>query len=97
MATRTTAARLLVGDAAERGGVWPALAKVLASETACDVTLEAMRVHGGYGYTTEFPVERYYRDAAQLLSTPLDNDLERREVVESLVAPFKPRQDDPAR
>jgi alkylation response protein AidB-like acyl-CoA dehydrogenase len=97
MATRTAAARLLVSDAADRGGEWPALAKVLASETACEVTLEAMRVHGGYGYTTEFPVERYYRDAAQLLSTPLDNDLERRDVVETLVAPLKPRRDDPAR
>jgi alkylation response protein AidB-like acyl-CoA dehydrogenase len=32
------------------------------------VTLESMRIHGGYGYTTEFPVERYYRDAAALLA-----------------------------
>jgi alkylation response protein AidB-like acyl-CoA dehydrogenase len=87
MATLTAAARLLVYDAAERGGAWPALAKVLASETACAVTLEAMRVHGGYGYTSEFPVERYYRDAAQLLSTPVDNERERRDAAEALVAP----------
>ena len=32
------------------------------------VTLEAMRIHGGYGYTAEFPVERYYRDATTLLA-----------------------------
>ena len=94
MATRTAAARLLTYDAAERGGPWPALAKVYASEIACEVTLEAMRVHGGYGYTTEFPVERYYRDAAQLLSTPLDNDRERQDAARALVGPLKPRVED---
>ncbi len=97
MATRTAAARLLVYDAAGRGGEWPALARLLAAETACNVTLEAMRVHGGYGYTTEFPVERYYRDAAQLLSVPLEIDLERRDVVEALVAQLRPRPDERAR
>jgi len=35
---------------------------------ALGATLESMRIHGGYGYTTEFPVERYYRDAAALLA-----------------------------
>ncbi|MGH7355859.1 MAG: acyl-CoA dehydrogenase family protein, partial [Candidatus Rokuibacteriota bacterium] len=85
MATSTAAARLLLGAAAERGGHWPPLAKVLATETACDVTLEAMRVHGGYGYTAEFPVERYYRDAAQLSVFPRDNDAERRAVAAALV------------
>ncbi len=91
MATRTAAARLLTYDAAERGGPWPALAKVYASEIAGEVTLDAMRVHGGYGYTTEFPVERHYRDAAQLLCTPLANDGERRDAADALVAPFGPR------
>ena len=42
------------------------------------VTLEAMRIHGGYGYTSEFPVERYYRDAAALLVGPRDQAGERR-------------------
>jgi alkylation response protein AidB-like acyl-CoA dehydrogenase len=37
-----------------------------------------MRIHGGYGYTSEFPVERLYRDAARLVVTPTDNDAERR-------------------
>jgi alkylation response protein AidB-like acyl-CoA dehydrogenase len=41
------------------------------------VTLEAMRIHGGYGYTSEFPVERYYRDAAALLVGPRDSNAER--------------------
>jgi alkylation response protein AidB-like acyl-CoA dehydrogenase len=73
MATAVTAARLLVADA----GVDPvraALAKLQASSAAARVTLESMRTHGGYGYTTEFPVERYYRDAARLLSAPVPED-----------------------
>jgi alkylation response protein AidB-like acyl-CoA dehydrogenase len=41
------------------------------------MTLQAMRIHGGYGYTTEFPVERYYRDAAHLPAALLGNDRER--------------------
>jgi alkylation response protein AidB-like acyl-CoA dehydrogenase len=39
-----------------------------ASRAAYEVALESMRIHGGYGYTTEFPVERYYRDAGALLA-----------------------------
>src|SRR5438094_5831685 len=73
MATRLTAARLLVGDAAARvaaaddGGA-ARRARRFAVDAAVAVTLESMRIHGGYGYTTEFPVERYYRDAAALLA-----------------------------
>jgi alkylation response protein AidB-like acyl-CoA dehydrogenase len=75
MASRIAAARLLTYWAAERlagdaadmlGG---AMARAEATETAAFVTLEAMRIHGGYGYTTEFPVERHYRDAAALLAS----------------------------
>jgi len=61
------------------------MAKVEASEMAAMVTLEAMRIHGGYGYTREFPVERLYRDAARLLVTPTDNEAERRLVARRLV------------
>ena len=57
-----------------------------ASETAYTVTLDSMRVHGGYGYTSEFPVERYYRDAARLASSPLPNTVERRELARALAA-----------
>ena len=89
MATATAAARVLLYAAAERSGSWPALAKVLATETACEVTLEAMRVHGGYGYTSEFPVERYYRDAAQLIFLPCDNDEEQRAIAAALVEPHR--------
>jgi len=70
MATSTQAARLLTRDAARRldeDGDPPAraasMAKYFASETAVDVANEAVQIHGGYGYTTEYPVERLYRDA----------------------------------
>jgi alkylation response protein AidB-like acyl-CoA dehydrogenase len=76
MATSITAARLLTEDAAGTGD-GAALAKILASETACAVTLDSMRIHGGYGYTTEFPVERYYRDAAHLPAALGGNERER--------------------
>jgi alkylation response protein AidB-like acyl-CoA dehydrogenase len=75
MASRTAAARLLTYRAAARldeagpeGAGAGHLALGEAAETAAWVTLESMRVHGGYGYTTEFPVERYYRDAAAVLA-----------------------------
>jgi len=68
MATDVRAARLLTRDAAEKneGDVDPmaaSMAKYFASETAVDVANEAVQVHGGYGYTKDFDVERYYRDA----------------------------------
>jgi hypothetical protein len=69
MRADTQAARLLTYDAAREldRGAPPAeaasMAKLKASETAMDVTNEAVQIHGGYGYTTDFPVERLYRDA----------------------------------
>jgi len=71
MATRLTAARLLVGDGAHHvheDGKAARRARAFAVDAAVAVTLDAMRIHGGYGYTTEFSVERYYRDAAALLA-----------------------------
>ena len=62
------------------------LAKLQASATATRVTLESMRTHGGYGYTAEFPVERHYRDAARLASTPTTNAADRAEVARRLTA-----------
>jgi alkylation response protein AidB-like acyl-CoA dehydrogenase len=84
MATRVTAARLLTASAARRldadsrDDVGAAMARLAAGETAYAVALDAMRIHGGYGYTSEFPVERYYRDAAALLVGPRDAAGERR-------------------
>lgn len=69
MATQVEAARLLTFNAAamkDRGENFTAaasMAKLFASETANQVAYKALQIHGGYGYTKEFPVERYYRDA----------------------------------
>ncbi|MFC7019133.1 MULTISPECIES: acyl-CoA dehydrogenase family protein [Haloarcula] len=69
MATTVQAGRLLTWDAARRmdrgedARRAASMAKYFASEGAVDVANEAVQIHGGYGYTTEFPVERLYRDA----------------------------------
>ena len=69
MATQVEAARLLVYQAADRAssglsyGKESAMAKLFASETAMRVTTQSVQIHGGYGYTREFPVERMMRDA----------------------------------
>ncbi|KPU26857.1 acyl-CoA dehydrogenase [Caloranaerobacter sp. TR13] len=69
MQTKTDAARLLVYRAAkakdnnENYSVYAAMAKLFASETAMEVTTKAVQLHGGYGYTREYPVERMMRDA----------------------------------
>ncbi len=69
MATQVEAARLLVYNAAYRASAGlsyskeSAMAKLMASETAMRVTTQAVQIHGGYGYTREFPVERMMRDA----------------------------------
>ena len=69
MATAIEAARLLVYRAADlraKGkscGLEASMAKLFASKTAVEVTTEAIQVFGGYGYTEDYPVERYFRDA----------------------------------
>ena len=87
MATGLTAARLLTARAALDGapGTAAIMAKVQATEAAWTIALESMRVHGGYGYTTEFPVERHYRDAARLLLIPDTNEADRAELARALV------------
>jgi alkylation response protein AidB-like acyl-CoA dehydrogenase len=88
MATRITAARLLTYAAAapDADDASRLIAKVYTSEVAYEVALDSMRVHGGYGYTSEFPVERYYRDAARLASTPTPNAADRAEIARHLAA-----------
>ena len=69
MASDLEASKLLVLSAAlkkqrgERCDLEASMAKLFASQACAKHTLEAMHIHGGYGYTTEFNVERYYRDA----------------------------------
>ncbi len=83
MATKLEASRLLVKSAAEkfdrgeRADVEAGMAKLFASESAFEIATEAMRVHGGYGYTTEFPVERYYRDAPLMIIGEGTNEIQR--------------------
>jgi alkylation response protein AidB-like acyl-CoA dehydrogenase len=73
MATKVEASRLLTREAArkldsgERADMAAGMAKLFASETAAEVALDAMRIHGGNGFTTEYPVERYYRDAPLMI------------------------------
>ena len=82
MATRAEAARLLVVQAAERkaGGdradLEAGMAKYFATEAAQDNALDAMRIHGGYGYSPEFRPERYYRDAPLLLIGEGSNEIQ---------------------
>ena len=73
MATKLQAARLMTYDAArradegERVDMEAGMAKLFASEAAFEIAMDAMRVHGGNGYTTEFPVERYLRDTPLMI------------------------------
>jgi alkylation response protein AidB-like acyl-CoA dehydrogenase len=87
MATDITAARLLTSRAAqaERDVAAAAMARLHAAAAALHATLETMRIHGGYGYVSEFPVERYYRDAARLAFVPLDDDALRALLAERVV------------
>jgi alkylation response protein AidB-like acyl-CoA dehydrogenase len=88
MATGITAARLLTYRAAEGDLPDPAaaaMARLQAGAVAMQATLEAMRIHGGYGYVSEFPIERYYRDAARLMFVPADDDTLRRDLATRLV------------
>ena len=62
------------------------MAKLFATEAAMENAAEAMRVHGGYGYSTEFPVERLYRDAPLLVIGEGTNELQRIIIARQLVA-----------
>ncbi len=92
MATRLEAARLLTRNAAERKtaglrcDVEAGMAKLFASETALDLSMEAMRIHGGMGYTTELPVERYYRDAPLMVIGEGTNEIQRLVIARGLLA-----------
>jgi alkylation response protein AidB-like acyl-CoA dehydrogenase len=91
MATKLEAARLLTRNAAERKAaglrcdVEAGMAKLFASETAMELASEAMRIHGGVGYTTDLPVERYYRDAPLMIIGEGTNEIQRIVIARSLL------------
>jgi butyryl-CoA dehydrogenase len=92
MATKLEAARLLTKSAAEakqagqRADVEAGMAKLFASEAAYEIASEAMRVHGGVGYTTELPVERYYRDAPLMIIGEGTNEIQRLVIARGLLS-----------
>ena len=91
MGTRVEAARLLVEAAAraydrgERCDMEAGMAKYFATEAAMDNALECMRIHGAYGYSPEFDVERYYRDAPLLLIGEGTNEMQRMIIARQLI------------
>jgi butyryl-CoA dehydrogenase len=92
MGTRLEAARLLTRNAAERKArgercdVEAGMAKLFASETALELATESMRIHGGVGYTTDLPVERYYRDAPLMVIGEGTNEIQRLVIARGLLA-----------
>jgi len=91
MATRVEAARLLVEsaarayDAGKRCDMEAGMAKLFASEAALENATEALRIHGGYGYSKEFPVERYYRDAPLMCIGEGTNEMQRIIIAKQLI------------
>jgi len=92
MAAKTRAAELMVEDAArayDRGGrvdLEAGMAKWFATETAFEVATESMRIHGAYGYSKEYPIERLYRDAPLLMIGEGTNEMQRIIIARQLIA-----------
>ncbi|MGY0540241.1 acyl-CoA dehydrogenase family protein [Nocardioides sp. YJ-D4] len=92
MGTKMRAARLMTLDAAERldagdrADMEAGMAKLFASEAAMQVALDAVRVHGGYGYSKEYDVERYFRDAPLMIVGEGTNEIQRNVIAAQLVA-----------
>jgi len=92
MATKLTAARQLTlyaaerYDSGERCDMEAGMAKLFASEVAMEIALNAVRIHGGYGYSTEFDVERYFRDAPLMIVGEGTNEIQRNVIAAQLVS-----------
>jgi alkylation response protein AidB-like acyl-CoA dehydrogenase len=95
MATRVDAARLLTLraaaalDAGQRSDLEAGMAKLFASEACLQVTADAIKVHGGYGFSAEFDVERYYRDAPLMVVGEGTNDIQRNIIIRQLVDRYR--------
>ena len=94
MATRVEAARLMVAnaarkkDAGERCDVEAGMAKLFASEACAKISLDAMRVLGGYGFMADFPVERFYRDAPLMMIGEGTNEIQALVIARGLLARY---------
>lgn len=92
MATKLEAAKLLTyeaarkADAGERVDLAAGMAKLFASETASELALDAMRIHGGNGFSTEYPVERYYRDAPLMIIGEGTSEIQKLVISRALLA-----------
>ncbi len=92
MATKLTAARQLTRyaaeryDSGERCDMEAGMAKLFASEAAMEIALNAVRIHGGYGYSTEYDVERYFRDAPLMIVGEGTNEIQRNVIAGQLIA-----------
>ncbi|MBA4024873.1 MAG: acyl-CoA dehydrogenase [Gordonia sp.] len=92
MATKLTAARQLTRyaaekyDSGERCDMEAGMAKLFASEIAMEIALNAVRIHGGYGYSTEYDVERYFRDAPLMIVGEGTNEIQRNVIAGQLVS-----------
>ena len=92
MAAKTRAAELLVEDSARaydtgaRVDMEAGMAKYFATETAVEVAFDAMRIHGGNGYSKEYPIERLYRDAPLLCIGEGTNEMQRIIIAKQLIA-----------
>jgi alkylation response protein AidB-like acyl-CoA dehydrogenase len=95
MATKIHAARLMTRDAAarkDRGGridLEAGMAKLYASEICAEVTLDAMRIHGGYGFIKDQPLERYYRDAPLMIIGEGTNEIQRLVIAKNLLKRYE--------
>ena len=91
MVTKLTAARQLIlyaarcYDSGRRADMEAGMAKLFASETAMEIALDAVRIHGGYGYSTEFDVERYFRDAPLMIVGEGTNEIQRNVIARQLI------------
>jgi alkylation response protein AidB-like acyl-CoA dehydrogenase len=96
MATKTQAARQLMlfaaerYDSGERSDMEAGMAKLFASEVCLEVATDAMRVHGGYGFSPEFDVERYYRDAPLMVLGEGTNEIQKNVIARQLIARSRP-------
>jgi len=95
MATKIHAARLMTRDAAERKqngervDEQAGMAKLYASEICAEVTLDAMRIHGGAGFMKDSPIERYYRDAPLMIIGEGTNEIQRLIIAKNLLKRYE--------